>query len=451
MGFALHLDMIGKGVNGLKRLVAAFCCALLLSACTPVFLSTNDLIRPPKLSETQAQVEEALLSALGIGRAGITLKYPRSGEYRSAFMFFDIDNNGQDEALVFYSINGSDEAARINILSKTEQGWVSVYDLPGIGQEIESVSFASLTQADHLDMVIGWENGGDPLLTLSVMRFDGEKLRTLFTGSYTGYAIANLDNDPLEELVLVAIPGSSSPYAQLVKPDLNRLDVVSGVALNQDFVSIEQLKVGNLSASVRGIVVDGLLDSKTLSTEVITVTNGQLALPLEVAPDYYDLTHRDAGGVLSLDVNKDGILELPTQQPAPGYEDVKKPDSLQLTQYRQITPAGFETVVTCFVNSSAGYRFTLPSRWVGSVSLSVQASTGEVKFFRFTGTLEDQSGELLRIRVYSLKDYQDKFDTEKYTQIGRKGNFVYYAYLHRENAGDLALKKQELEELFTLL
>ncbi len=434
----------------MKRLAAALCCALLLSACTPVFLSTNDLIRPPKLSDVQTQVENALLSALGLGRGGITLKYPRSGEYRSAFMFYDIDNNGQDEALVFYSAGG-DDATRINILSEASGSWVSVYDLPGIGQEIESVSFASLTRDDKLDMIVGWESAGDPLRTLSVLRFDGDRLRTLFTGSYSGYAIANLDDDPLEELVLVGLPGSSMPYVRLVKPDLNRLDVVSEVELNQDFISLEQITAGSLSPAIRGVVIDGLLDSRTLATEAVALVDGKLTLPLEAAPEYYDLTQRPANGVLSLDINKDGFIELPTPLTAPGYEDVKKADQLALTQYRQVSTAGFVPGVTCFINPTAGYRFTLPSRWVGKVSLSVQASTGEVKFFRYAGSLEDQSGELLRIRVYSLKDYQDKFDTEKYIQIGRKGNFVYYAYLHREGAGELALKKEELSGLFTLL
>ncbi len=426
-------------------------CALLLSSCTPVFLSTNDLMRPPKLSEVQTQVENALLAALGLGRANISLKYPRTGEYRSAFMFFDIDNNGRDEALVFYSLNGEDSPARIHILSETENGWVSVYDLPGIGQEIESVGFASLTRDDNLDLVIGWESGGEALRTLSVMRFDGHKLNTLFTGSYSGYAIANLNDGPLDELVLVALPSAATPYAQLVGPDLSHLDVISEVELNLDFVSLEQLQAGSLSPSVRGVVIDGLLDSRTLATEVITVADNQLALPLEASPHYYELPPRGAGGVLSLDVNRDGFLELPVQQPAPGYEDAKKADVLYFTQYRQVSPAGFVTVATGFVNPTAGYRLTLPSRWVGNVSVSVQPSTGEVKFFRYAGSLEDQSAELLRIRVYSQKDYQDKFDTEKYMQIGRKGNFIYYAYLHRDGAGELTLKKEELKELFTLL
>ena len=54
----------------------------LLSSCSMVSANTEDLLEPPQLSPDQAALAEAL--ERGLGTDDFTLKYPRSGENRSA-------------------------------------------------------------------------------------------------------------------------------------------------------------------------------------------------------------------------------------------------------------------------------------------------------------------------------------------------------------------------------
>ena len=57
--------------------------------------------------------------------SNITLKYPKNGEYRSAYVIANIDDEPTDEAMVFYEYtsNGSEEdGLRVNILDKDEDG-----------------------------------------------------------------------------------------------------------------------------------------------------------------------------------------------------------------------------------------------------------------------------------------------------------------------------------------
>ena len=60
----------------------------LLSSCSMVPANTEDLLEPPKLSPDQAALAEAL--ERGLGTDDFTLKYPISGENRSAYILCNL-------------------------------------------------------------------------------------------------------------------------------------------------------------------------------------------------------------------------------------------------------------------------------------------------------------------------------------------------------------------------
>ena len=80
-----------------------------------------------------------------------------------------------------------------------------------------------------------------------------------------------------------------------------------------------------------------------------------------------------------------------------------------------------------------------------------QPENGELTFFAFGGDLSDTSEPLLKLRVYSAKDYHDKFDSDYFKLIGQKGLFEYYAYIPAAS-GELAISETELkEEMFSFI
>lgn len=76
----------------------------LLSSCSMVPANTEDLLEPPKLSPDQAALAEAL--ERGLGTDDFTLKYPISGENRSAYILCNLDDESSNEAVVFYQLTG---------------------------------------------------------------------------------------------------------------------------------------------------------------------------------------------------------------------------------------------------------------------------------------------------------------------------------------------------------
>ena len=122
----------------LYKLILSSALTLALTACT-FSTSIDSLLSPPTLSEQQREIYQALTDKVG---TKVSLKYPKSGSYLSAFVIADIDDEPTDEAIVFYERNGitADEISlRINILDQRDGKWTSVYDSPANGTEVEKV------------------------------------------------------------------------------------------------------------------------------------------------------------------------------------------------------------------------------------------------------------------------------------------------------------------------
>ena len=92
--------------------VTAFVLLFLLSGCdTILFSSVDNLMRPPKISgEINSQLMNAFEASVG---GQYSLKYPLSGDYQSPCVMYDMDNDGTDEAIIFYSPENESTTVRL--------------------------------------------------------------------------------------------------------------------------------------------------------------------------------------------------------------------------------------------------------------------------------------------------------------------------------------------------
>ena len=96
-------------------------CAVLFSSCSFFdFFTVDSLIRPPKLTGENALIEQAFEAAVG---KDVMLVSPVSGEYRSAFIQYDLDRDGAEETLVFYTRNEAPNEAHLHFLKYDGYRW----------------------------------------------------------------------------------------------------------------------------------------------------------------------------------------------------------------------------------------------------------------------------------------------------------------------------------------
>ena len=185
------------------RVIAALLLCLLMCGCSAT-ASVENLLMPPKLLAEQDEIYKELINSVG---QGVKLKYPRSGDYRSAFVMHNIDDEPGDEAMVFYESknNQSGESSlRLKFLDNNDGKWEAVYDMSCAGSEIDSISFAKLGTSDVIDIIICYTLLNQTEKTFSVLKYTDKKPVEAVSGPYSCLEVVDLNGDGADELVTVS-------------------------------------------------------------------------------------------------------------------------------------------------------------------------------------------------------------------------------------------------------
>ena len=203
--------MLHKGLT----VVAALLLALLLSGCNILGLDVEAQLRPPRLAGEQQEIQRALEAYIdktadkaSAGR--YLLKYPKAGEYRSAFVRQDIDGDGQEEAIAFYCPTSKSPKTHINYLKKVDGEWTSVHDIPGIGIDIDRVSFGDLNGDGVKELFTGWDLYNSRDRQLVMYSLNGGQLNEQFTDTYTSVIVGNVTAHGHDDLLLFRIDSTNN-------------------------------------------------------------------------------------------------------------------------------------------------------------------------------------------------------------------------------------------------
>ncbi len=426
-----------------KKLLALLLtsCCFLFSGCNFMLPNVEELLQPPTLSEEQSAILEALQNS-GLGE-NIQLKYPKNGEYRSAFVRHDLDGDGFAEALVFYQDPSNESRARIGILDYREDlGWERVFDYPGSNSEIDQIQFVNITnQPNSSDLVIGWASASPrESKTLSLYHYQDRRLKVLAQESYDELAIVNFHNPGYDDIVLLehSYNGQELIAKLLTLTEDGTIGLVGeDYRLPYSYTEYVQITSGKLSDGNSALFIDGYLNDSILCTSVIyyDFAAEQLSSPLlfrneEEVDDYTESTLRTAQ-VYSRDINGDGVMEIPIRSyvSVPGYEQQEDLDGIYYYEFVSITPEGLSRSPLYFVNSEQRYMIRLPDEWGGRVTLTQTPRSNEWRLWVYNGSLNNLTEELLRIKTYSQNDYHDKLELESYQLIASNGLTEYYAYI----------------------
>ncbi|MBR4097072.1 MAG: hypothetical protein IKK42_07210 [Oscillospiraceae bacterium] len=431
----------------IKAAVALFA-AFTLSGCSST--SVDTLLAPPKLSEEQTAVYEALVKSVG---KDIRLQFPKSGDYRSAFVFADIDNEPENEAIVFYEKAGevhSGANIRVNIIDKRDGKWTSVYDHAGIGTEIDRIIFSEIGEREK-GIIIGYTLlSGEK--NVRVYSYSDSMLIPEYSDSYSTMFVTDLERDNRNELVLIR-PNSSNQKASvgLVSTGVNgRMSEISNVALNENTTDFVNIASGYVGSGTPAVFIDSLSGGR-LTTEIIYSVNGQLRNPLYLGESaMIEQTVRPAGYPCT-DIDLDGIIEIPTQTLFPGYSESTVGIKLYSTEWNVLDNYNITRKYSSFYNISEGYCFILPSRWDGGVVTAKPDSvTGEIVFYKFRIDLNNSTSELMRIAVVTEEETPAMLD-EGYFLVKSNGNTNYLVKCPDISDEPLILTGTEISNSFFIL
>lgn len=449
----------------IKRLctAAALVGVLLASGCSGA--NAENLLTAPKLTQEQSEIYQALINSSG---SSIKLKYPRGGEFRSAFVLQNIDDEPGDEAMVFYeskSVQSGESALRLKVLDKYDGQWEAVYDLACVGSEVDSISFASLGAGKTTEMIVCYSMLNQTEKSLSVLNYSSGVVSELYTGSYSIMEVIDLNGDGEQELVSV-IPDKTSQTASAAmftktEDGFRKLGEAPLTVPAAEYVSVTKGQLNDKTATA--LFLDYSRGSGQYGTDVIYCRSGRLVSPHNsgTLPDGtpYNLISRFTNDYMtdirSMDIDGDGYLEIPSMTPLPGYETLQRSEQLCAVEWYTVKNNLYVRDHYSYYSSKYKFALLFPSRWQGVVSAVANSQDNEIVFISYnqeTGLEISDSTELMRIRTIDKDDAEALANSKDYRTIGENDENIICC---KESAGyltgNLALTESELQDSFIVL
>lgn len=381
--------------------------ALTLCGCESLTFSVDGLLSAPSIADEQAAVHQALIESVG---KSVTLCYPRNGEYRSAFVFADIDSDGSEEALAFYTSSqaGGSENVRVSVLDRdSQENWHAMYELAGRGSSIDTVMIADYGSA--ADVIIGYGTSLHGESNVSIYRYNNGILASRFDGTYAVLEMFDIDKCGSDEIIIVRRVGSDVSVSIIKSGDGVEYDTKERT-LYSSAASIASSCAGGLNENENALFIDMVDSDGEIVTEVVTLREDGIASPTSDNPQLSWLTLRPSG-YLSMDYDGDGIVEIPTISPFLGYGSLPAEESVFMTSWLSYNRdiGMFAAEAFSYYDISAGYVFTIPQRWLYFVTAVKGGQDGEVNFVKFDYSIKNISDmqKLLGIAAVASGDEND--------------------------------------------
>lgn len=430
-------------------------CALPLSAsgCDSADIGTDSLIRPPKTVGDEAEIEQLIADTAG---SGYTLKYPKSGSYRSAIVMRDLDLDGTDEAIAFYRTPNENTAEIHMLVMHSLKGeWKLSENCAIESTDIDCIDFADVTGDGKLEILSGYSTYNSSINNLACHSYsNGKTDRLTVESSYSSFCCADFDGDDVDEVMLLSLytaEEDATANMLVYSDERNCLYSKASIKMDPNITRYKSIAVSPAENSRNVLIVDGSLVNDDTVTQIIYY-NTELAVmrnPLFNEKDK-NITQRSTA-TLCTDINKDTIIEIPIVSKLPSASDEDPPTVADKISWNNFSVQNeilnhLSDRVTDYGN---GYSFTIPTNWIdGTYTARYDEEKRSLSFFEWNS---DSLGQkLFEIRAFELDSWDVGKDSDDYTLIN-KNESTAYAFKNENTESPLSISEDDIKTAFSLI
>lgn len=428
-------------------------------------LPANKLIRPPKLSGESSFLQQTFEEM--ISNEFIQMKTPIKGENRSSYIIFDIDSDGNDDGLVFYSDPTVDDFARIAVFKHDGNEWKNVSILVGLAEEIYEVAFNDINGDGVYEILISWttlnpDSSANETLTLvgnrilTLYKFSNSSMTLLKTEYFTKMYVSDFNGDGADDIFLSTVNISFDSNRTIGR--IMTFNDDCSVDFDKSFSLIGMLDIVSItsdSSNIDGnfytrIYVDGILSEAAFVTDIIqySASDNKISLLLhdkggsEIPP-----TAR-SNKVYSCDIDSDGFIEIPTLQELPFSKRIdnnaeNNTNSLNLVVWSKFQNKKLVPEFKALYNKTNNYYFIFDETWISEITAVYNAGSSLLVFYSVENG--EISEKLFSIMTFSKSNWDDnKYDFD----LLFDGDAYVYGYKYEPNN---YVSKQEIRDNFVVM
>ena len=425
----------------MKYIKCVFCILIIcfvFSACNFQFSSSiDDLISPITPMGDNADVKTALDE---YAKNGYVLKTPTYGKYIASYTFYDIDNDGNEEALAFYE--PSDDLGTIDmaVIKKGAEGFKVTENIKGEGKDIYSLDFVEISGSGNKELVVCWDvinnSSSHELCVYNIKNSkDGVKL-SKFGESITvnNYIAADMNNDKTDELLVFKLGSGSSSYAgaEVYSYSDGAIRILGETKLDSHISGYNELKIEKIDGDYNRVYADAVSSSgSSMLTEIVYWSDSYGTI---ISPFYsYSSgrtreTSRNAM-ITSRDINSDGNIEIPNDKKLSSL-----PKQISCIDWKVYKKSILIHTDYTLCSSNDRYTLIIPDEYIDKISVSYNEKSRAMSI-----SSKDNIIEAFRI-VPVLKATYDESKYEGYTKILDASGYYYLAKIGSNPDIDITVK-----------
>ncbi len=386
------------------KLAALLCAVLLLAGCTlpgQEGTTVEELLRAPRLEGDYGEIQAALDSWLG---QSAQLKYPLNGDLLSPFLMSDFDGDGVQDAAVLYTVTDTPNIY-MALLQKDDAGAWQVRDsIEGLTETVDTVRFARLQEGGANQIIVGYTAQQEDNY-LAVYAYQKGKLEAIFAEPYDQYIVEDITGTGYEDLILLGTDEEGTAQIKLLSSDREggfRQAAVMGLSADK-FTGCASLAAGMGAYGGQYLVLDGWTGVSGTNLASVLLRYNEQSQQMEPArqisaDDLYEASLRNVPDLVSQDLDKDGVVEIPTQPEGAGLINLSQGRRMDFILWMDYTSAQPRKSFG-ILDEELGFYIELPMEWYGSLLLTDGPEENQVE-------LRSQDGQALymTIRITELSD-----------------------------------------------
>ena len=390
-----------------KRFITLFILAasVILCSCSTGF-DDDTLLQPPKTTGREAAIQKLIEKSAG---GPYSLKYPNSGEYRSAIITEDLNKDETDEAIAFYRTKLDDAVHMLVMLSENNK-WKICSDFKTDYSEVNCICFTDYNYDGVEDILVGFTTAGSEANELNIFNLDFKKSKASkvkFKTNYSAFTTGDFDGDGGSEIITLTLTSAESEAtAQLIDYDKKRLYTLSQCSMDSAVTTYENVISSKFDDKNTGVVVDGIVEGG-YNTQILYFDPHERELinyPYTMSKSN-NITFRSYS-VLSRDFDDDEIVEVPVIRSESTASDAE--NVAPVISWRSFSVGKHKLVedLSCMDNFEYGYYFKMPDYFKGKTvaTLSDDSKTMEI----FNLDKNKKGSVLLTIKVFDVGTSPDK-------------------------------------------
>lgn len=432
-----------------KRIICAVLCVtmLFLSGCTGIVGDIDELLSPPRPSGELYFIQRALDESVN---EKYVLKYPTSGDYRSAFVRKDINGDGETEAFAFYSTTSDNIVTmHVNLILKQNGAWKSVGDFKCVATGVDTVEFSDMDGDGVFEIVVGWSIYGSVDKSVGVYTVKNNLFAQRIIESYTRFLCGDIDGDGRSDLFLTHIDtANQTAVAKLIKLTDKGTEEIGNCELDGNVTAHSAPIVAKMLGGQTAIYVDAVKGDGMI-TEILGISGGKMFNALAKDGGAAMTTHRSST-VSIMDIDGDGVYEIPmielmTQGGGIG-DDVYK------TYWYAYGEDYLALKCTAIMNYADGWYIEIPKKWEDRITVIRDTANRERIFMRIDEETGNSAEVILKIRVVPIATPIESITSFGFNtfEITRNDEY-YFAASYNEMTMPESLSKEEIIAMFKLI